>query len=194
MQPWAYCNLTQLDLDVPPSFCLPPFFPPSPLLQLAARNNHSESIRRLVEKGGADVQERNASTGWVALHEAAFRGHTDCVRMLLLLNAPLRPRTPEEDTPRELAVRYKQKEVVDLLGECSCVLMPPFCPSPSLSLSLIKILLYTLSLLTPSLLDSLTLPSHMLCMHLNLQSGLPRTTLNQGLSPQSSFTKPLTEM
>ena len=37
----------------------------------------------LVEKGGADVQERNATTGWVALHEAAFRGHVDCVRVCL---------------------------------------------------------------------------------------------------------------
>ncbi len=71
----------------------------------------------LVEKGGADVQDRNATTGWVALHEAAFRGHVDCVKVLLQLNAPLRPRTPEEDTPKELATRYKQKEVVELLGE-----------------------------------------------------------------------------
>lgn len=41
----------------------------------------------------------------------------DCVKVLLQLNAPLRPRTPEEDTPKELAVRYKQKEVVEILGK-----------------------------------------------------------------------------
>ena len=45
------------------------------------------------------------------------RGHLDCVKVLLQLNAPLRPRTPEEDTPKELAVRYKQKEVVEVLGK-----------------------------------------------------------------------------
>ena len=50
-------------------------------LQLAARNGHPEDIRLLVEKGGADVQERNATTGWVALHEAAFRGHADCAKV-----------------------------------------------------------------------------------------------------------------
>ena len=50
-------------------------------LQLAARNGHSEAVRMLVEKGGADVQERNATTGWVALHEAAFRGHVECVKV-----------------------------------------------------------------------------------------------------------------
>lgn len=86
-------------------------------LQLAARNGHADAVRMMVEKGGADIQERNATTGWVALHEAAFRGHVDCVKVLLQLNAPLRPRTPEEDTPKELATRYKQREVVELLGE-----------------------------------------------------------------------------
>lgn len=84
-------------------------------LQLAARNGHSDCIKLIVEKGGADVQERNATTGWVALHEAAFRGHVECVKVLLQLNAPLRPRTPEEDTPKDLAARYKQREVLELL-------------------------------------------------------------------------------
>ena len=56
--------------------------------------------------------------GWVALHEASFRGHVEICKLLLSLNAPLRPRTPapDEDTPRELAVRYKQDKVVELLG------------------------------------------------------------------------------
>lgn len=84
-------------------------------LHLAARNGHAETARLLVEKGGADVQERNATTGWVALHEAGFRGHVDVCQILLHLNAPLRPRTPDEDTPRDLAIRYKQKEVIKLL-------------------------------------------------------------------------------
>ena len=124
------------------------FFPPLPPLQLAARNGYPDAIRLLVEKGRADVQERNATTGWVAMHEAAFRGHVECVKVSLLvvsvlllvapptsdptffyralstpismqvllhLNAPLRPRTPDEDTPKELATRYKHPEVVELL-------------------------------------------------------------------------------
>ena len=84
-------------------------------LHLAARSGHVEAVRLLVEKGGADVQERNATTGWVALHEAAFRGHVDVCMALIQLNAPLRPRTPDEDTPKELATRYKHREVVELL-------------------------------------------------------------------------------
>ena len=55
-----------MSYNPPPSF----FFS---TLQLAARNGYAEAIKLLVEKGGADVQERNATTGWVALHEAAFR-------------------------------------------------------------------------------------------------------------------------
>ena len=72
-----------------------------------------------METGNADVQERNSTTGWVALHEASFRGNIESVKCLLQLNAPLRPRTPapDEDTPRELAVRYKQQTVVELLGK-----------------------------------------------------------------------------
>ena len=56
--------------------------------------------------------------GWVALHEAAFRGNIECCKALLSLNAPLRPRTPapDEDTPRDIAVRYKQDKVINLLG------------------------------------------------------------------------------
>ena len=53
--------------------------------QLASRNGFHEVVRLLVEKGGADVQERNATTGWVALHEAAFRGHTECVKVYINL-------------------------------------------------------------------------------------------------------------
>ena len=74
-------------------------------------------IKLLVETGNADVQERNAMTGWVALHEAAMRGNLESVKCLLQFNAPLRPRTPDEDTPRDLAVRYKQQTVVELLGK-----------------------------------------------------------------------------
>ena len=55
--------------------------------------------------------------GWVALHEAAMRGNIESVKCLLQLNAPLRPRTPNEDTPRDIAVQYKQQAVVELLGK-----------------------------------------------------------------------------
>ena len=43
----------------------------------------------LVEKGGADVQERNATTGWVALHEASFRGQAECVKVRVVPPPPI---------------------------------------------------------------------------------------------------------
>ena len=87
-------------------------------MQLAAINGCAETIELLVKKGGANVQQRNASTGWVALHEAAYRGYTSCVKVLLRLNAPLRPRTLEGETPKDLAVKQHQNEVAELLGRC----------------------------------------------------------------------------
>ena len=56
-------------------------------------------------------------TKWVALHEAAMRGNLESVKCLLQLNAPIRPRTSDEETPYDLAVRYKQQAVVELLGK-----------------------------------------------------------------------------
>jgi tyrosine-protein kinase len=108
------CDILELLLACKPDFTVRDS-KGSTALQLAARNGFHEAVRLLVERGGADVQERNATTGWVALHEAAFRGHVECSKTLLKLNAPLRPRTPDEDTPRELAARYKQRDVVELL-------------------------------------------------------------------------------
>lgn len=79
---WVLPNISVLPhshtLIIPSPF---PYLPS----QLAARNGQPDVIRLLVEKGGADVQERNATTGWVALHEAAFRGHIECVKVSLLL-------------------------------------------------------------------------------------------------------------
>lgn len=37
------------------------------------------------------------------------------LQVLLQLNAPLHPRTPDEETPRDLALRNYHKKVVDVL-------------------------------------------------------------------------------
>ena len=79
-------------------------------------NGHGDVCRSLIQLGGAEVQDRNSSTGWVALHEAAFRGHLDCVRALLELGAPLNPRTRDGDTPKVLASRYGRHKVASFLG------------------------------------------------------------------------------
>lgn len=59
-------------------------------------------------KGGANVQARNAETGWVPLHDAASRGHSEVVQVLLSLNVPVHPRTPNGETPLMLAQPFPE--------------------------------------------------------------------------------------
>ena len=66
-------------------------------------------------QGKADVQDRCPNSGWVALHEAASRGLTECFHTLVQLGAPLHPRTTEGDTPRDLALRYGHVAIADLI-------------------------------------------------------------------------------
>lgn len=85
-------------------------------LQVACQNGQHECAGLLVMEGKAGVQERNSKTDWVALHEAALRGHDECCKVLLRYHAPLRPRTPDNDKPRDLAQRYGKTKVMELLG------------------------------------------------------------------------------
>lgn len=98
-------------------------------VQVAARNNHCEVIRVLVG-AGANVQERNGTTQWVALHEAAFRGNVEACEMLLFVSAPVQPRTLDGELPRDLAKRYGKTEVVKLLGKCDVLLCTGITFSP----------------------------------------------------------------
>ena len=117
--------------------------------QIAARNNHSEVIRALIE-GGANVQERNATTQWVALHEAAFRGNVKACEMLLFGNAPVQPRTLDGELPRGLAQRYGKTEVMKLLGKLR---------SQGVGMNLMSILLCIRSLSNEIVRDVLSLGS-----------------------------------
>ena len=46
---------------------------------------------------------RNQITGWQPLHEAAWKGSLACVTALVDGHSPLRPRTPKNETPADLA-------------------------------------------------------------------------------------------
>jgi len=56
---------------------------------------------------------------WYLLHEVAMRGYLDCVKVLLSFNASLHPRTPEGDTPKDLAARFSHLNVEIFFGSCS---------------------------------------------------------------------------
>ena len=74
-------------------------------------------LKVLLSHKDCDVQDRAPHTGWVPMHEAALRGHVAAVKLLLQLGAPLNPRTPDNDTPRDLAVRFNQRGVLELIGK-----------------------------------------------------------------------------
>lgn len=82
---------------------------------MACQHNQSDCALLLIKDGNAGVQERNSKTDWVPLHETALRGSVDCCKVLLQYYAPVRPRTQDKDTPRELAVRYNKTAIVELL-------------------------------------------------------------------------------
>lgn len=83
--------------------------------QAACEGGHASVCSSLVRKGNADLQDRSPVTGFVALHIAALRGHVDCLMVLLEVGAALHPRSLEGDTPRDLALRYGQMHIAEII-------------------------------------------------------------------------------
>jgi len=80
-------------------------------IQIACFDGNASLLRTLILKGHADFHERSLDNGMVPLHEVAMRGNLDCVKVLLSFNASLHPRTPEGDTPKDLAARFSHLDV-----------------------------------------------------------------------------------
>ncbi|XP_041975466.1 tyrosine-protein kinase Shark [Aricia agestis] len=72
-------------------------------LHYTCQNNLPKTTELLITKGSANYQMRHAPTGKVPLHDAAQRGHIECIKVLLKLKAPAHPRTLSQDTPAQLA-------------------------------------------------------------------------------------------
>ena len=86
-------------------------------LHYAAMANKPQSVKMLLESGGANPTMRNELTGWVPLHQAASAGHIDCVTALLESQAPTRPRTGNNETPADLARAGGHPEISTLLDK-----------------------------------------------------------------------------
>lgn len=95
-------------------------------LHIAAQRGLPEICEILVKYAGISIQERNSISGWVALHEAVFHGNHHVVDVLLRLGAPLRPRTPEGDTPRALAEHYNKTEVIKVIRNYESKVVPSY--------------------------------------------------------------------
>ena len=67
--------------------------------------------------GGANVNQKNLSVGWTAVHYAAYEGHADILRMLLAHGAiPDLPDT-SGDTAESYAVEWENSECISILKE-----------------------------------------------------------------------------
>ncbi|XP_034945799.1 tyrosine-protein kinase Shark [Chelonus insularis] len=84
-------------------------------LHYACQSNLPNTVRILV-RGGANVQARHTDTGMVPLHEAAAAGHKEVILALLSMNAPVNPRTIDDEVPLDLAKRNGHHECIELLS------------------------------------------------------------------------------
>ncbi|GAB6021261.1 hypothetical protein CHUAL_003875 [Chamberlinius hualienensis] len=84
-------------------------------LHYACQTNRPTTVRILLDVGLANYQARSCHDGWVAMHEAASRGHTECVKLLLASNASSHPRTDLNETPKDLALNFGHWDCADLL-------------------------------------------------------------------------------
>ncbi|KAL0901330.1 hypothetical protein ABMA27_006613 [Loxostege sticticalis] len=84
-------------------------------LHYTCQNNLPSTTELLITKGHANYQMRHAPTGKVPMHDAAQRGHIECIKVLLKLKAPAHPRTLAKDTPADLAKHYGHTECYQLL-------------------------------------------------------------------------------
>ena len=97
----AKVNITDTEGDTP--------------LHYASRADKPQSVKILLESGGANPTMRNEGSGWVPLHEAARAGHIECVTAILEFQAPTRPRTNKNETPADLARAAGHPEIATLL-------------------------------------------------------------------------------
>jgi len=81
-----------------------------------ARADRRPEIVRLLIARGSPVDGRGSPAGHTPLHEAAFNGDLALARLLLDSGADRSLRTPEGDTPLDIATKHKRVEVVRLLG------------------------------------------------------------------------------
>ena len=80
------------------------------------RVDRRPEIARLLIARGSPVDGRGSPAGHTPLHEAAFNGDLALVRLLLDEGADRSQRTPEGDTPLDIATKHERAEVVRLLG------------------------------------------------------------------------------
>jgi len=83
-------------------------------LHSASTNGHTETVKKLLEKGGADVNAKDR-IGWTALHGASYYGRTETVKKLLEKGADVNETSKYGDTALILASRKGHPDIINSL-------------------------------------------------------------------------------
>ena len=78
-------------------------------------NAKTKEIAELLIVEGADVHAKGAMFGYTPLHNAAFGGHKETVELLISEGADMNVKCSNQNTPLDVAIKYKRTEVADLL-------------------------------------------------------------------------------
>jgi len=85
-------------------------------LQLAAERGYRGVCKVLID-AGADVNKKNLSVGWTAVHYAAYEGHSDVLRMLIAHGAIPDLKDNSGDTAESYAKEWENTECLTILQE-----------------------------------------------------------------------------
>jgi len=98
----------------------------SPLqpLHFCAQAGQAACARVLLGEGGASPVTRGL-TGWTALHEAAWQGKAATAAAIVAGGSPVRPRTPNNETPADLARAGGHHLLADELETTLAEIGPP---------------------------------------------------------------------
>ncbi|XP_069036016.1 ankyrin repeat and SOCS box protein 3 isoform X3 [Lepisosteus oculatus] len=86
-------------------------------LFLAVQNGHTDVVKLLVSRG-ADVNGSQSLCGWNSLHQSAFQGFSEVMKILLEKDADIEIRDDFGITPLFIAAQYGQHECLKSLADC----------------------------------------------------------------------------
>ncbi|WAR28793.1 HTK16-like protein [Mya arenaria] len=81
------------------------------------KGNKAGIISILINEGQADVNMRNPKSGWTPMHQAAYKGHLECIKILLDFHSPYFARADDGVTPLDLTENYEHKHCFDELDK-----------------------------------------------------------------------------
>ena len=85
-------------------------------LHLAAEKG-LRGVCKVLLDAGADINQRNSSVGWAAVHYAAYEGHADVLRMLIAHGARADIVDKAGDTAEAYAREWDNEECLRVLQE-----------------------------------------------------------------------------